>query len=49
LIVGLIFGEISCLIGILVFKFIDIPAGLLIVLTSAFFFLISLIVKGNKK
>jgi len=46
---GLIFGGLSCLIGILVFKFIDIPAGLLIVLTSAFFFLISLIVKGTKK
>ena len=46
---GLIFGGLSCLIGILVFKFIDIPAGPLIVLTSAFFFLISLIVKGTKK
>ena len=42
---GLIFGGLSCLIGIAVFKFVGIPAGLLIVLSSAFFFLISLIFK----
>jgi len=46
---GLAFGGLSCFIGILGFKFTDIPAGLLIVLTSAFFFLISLIVSRTKK
>jgi len=42
---GLFFGGLSCLTGIIIFKFINIPAGLLIVLSSAFFFLISLIFK----
>jgi zinc transport system permease protein len=46
---GLTLGGLSCLIGILGFKFINIPAGLLIVLTSAFFFLISLIISQTRK
>ncbi|PIS13504.1 MAG: ABC transporter [Candidatus Tagabacteria bacterium CG09_land_8_20_14_0_10_41_14] len=48
---GLFFGGLSCLIGIILFKFTNIPAGPLIVLSSAFFFLISLIfsAKGGKR
>jgi len=46
---GLIFGGLSCIIGILGFNFTGIPAGLLIVITSAIFFLISLIFKGRNE
>ncbi len=46
---GLVLGGLSCVVGILGFKFTGIPAGLLIVLSSAFFFLISLIFHGTKK
>jgi ABC-type Mn2+/Zn2+ transport system permease subunit len=42
---GLVFGGLSCAIGILGFEFIGIPAGLLIIFSSAFFFFISLIFK----
>lgn len=40
---GLILGSLSCVIGILGSGFIDIPAGLLIIIASAILFLISLI------
>jgi len=42
---GLMFGGLSCVIGILGFKFSGIPAGFLIIFSSAFFFLVSLIFK----
>lgn len=42
---GLIFGGLSSIVGILASGFINISAGLLIVFSSAFFFLISLIFK----
>lgn len=42
---GLLFGAISSLLGILLFKIIGFPAGPLIILVSTFFFLISLILK----
>ena len=44
---GLILGGLSCILGILVFNYTGIPAGLLIIISSAFFFLISLIFKNN--
>ncbi|MCD6528273.1 metal ABC transporter permease [bacterium] len=40
---GAITGSLSCLLGILLFKLTGLPAGPLIILTAAFFFLISLI------
>ena len=42
---GLLFGAISSLLGIFLFKVIGFPAGPLIVLVATFFFLISLILK----
>ncbi len=42
---SLIFSVLSCTIGIFLFKFTNLPAGPLIILTSAFFFLISLVFK----
>ena len=42
---GLVFGGVSCAMGILAFSFIGIPTGLLIIFSSAFLFLISLIFK----
>ena len=42
---SIIFGVLSCFFGILLFKFIGFSAGPLIILTSTFFFLISLILK----
>ena len=42
---GLILGGLSCAAGILTFSFTGIPAGLLIIFSSAFLFLISLIFK----
>lgn len=42
---SIIFGVLSCFFGILLFKFIGFSAGPLIILTSTFFFLISLIFK----
>ena len=46
---GLAFGGLSCIAGIAGFKFTGISAGLLIVLSGAFFFLISLIPSFCKK
>jgi len=46
---GLIFGGLSCLLGILGSNFASIPAGLLIIFISVFFFLISLIFNFYKK
>jgi len=40
---GTVFGSLACVLGITGFKFIGIPAGLLIVIISALFFLVSLI------
>lgn len=40
-----LFGGLSAVFGILIFKITGLPAGPLIILTSAFFFLISLIFK----
>lgn len=40
---GMVFGSLACVIGIVGFKFIGTPAGLLIIITSALFFLVSLI------
>lgn len=45
---SIIFGVLSCVSGILVFKFLNLPAGPLIILISAFFFLISLGLKNLK-
>jgi len=42
---GLLFGAISCFLGIIIFKIIGLPAGPLIIIVSTFFFLISLIFK----
>jgi len=42
---SIIFGVLSCFFGILLLKFIGFSAGPLIILTSTFFFLISLIFK----
>ena len=42
---AMIIGGISCVLGILLFKSTGFPAGPLIILTSTFFFLISLIFK----
>jgi zinc transport system permease protein len=42
---GLLFGAISSLLGMLIFKLTGFPAGPLIIITSTFFFLISLIFK----
>jgi ABC-type Mn2+/Zn2+ transport system permease subunit len=42
---ALLFGSISCFFGILLFEITKFPAGPLIILTSTFFFLISLIFK----
>jgi len=42
---SIIFGILSCFCGTLLFKFIGFSAGPLIILTSTFFFLISLIFK----
>jgi zinc transport system permease protein len=42
---ALLFGSISCFLGILLFEITKFPAGPLIILTSTFFFLISLIFK----
>jgi len=42
---GMILGSLSCILGILVFRFTGIPAGPLIIITNTFFFLISLIFK----
>lgn len=42
---GLILGSLSCIMGILAFNFTGFPAGLLIILSSAFLFLISLFFK----
>jgi len=42
---GLVFGGLSCLVGILGFKISGISAGFLIIFSSTFFFLISLIFK----
>ncbi|MFH1575453.1 MAG: metal ABC transporter permease [Candidatus Nealsonbacteria bacterium] len=40
---SIIFGILSCFFGSLLFKFTNFPAGPLIILTSTFFFLISLV------
>jgi ABC-type Mn2+/Zn2+ transport system permease subunit len=45
---GMLFGGLSCLLGIIGFKFTNIPAGLFIIFVSIFFFLISLIPKFYK-
>lgn len=42
---GMILGSLSCILGIIGFKFTGIPAGPLIIISSASFFLISLIFK----
>jgi len=42
---SIIFGVLSCLFGSLLFKFTGLPAGPVIILTSTFFFLVSLILK----
>lgn len=42
---AMILGSLACILGILGFKFIHIPAGPLIIIASAVFFLISLIFK----
>ena len=42
---GMILGGVACIVGIIGFKFLGVPAGLLIIITSAIFFLISLIFK----
>jgi len=42
---GLIIGGLSCAIGILAFSFTGIPIGLLIIFSSSFLFLVSLIFK----
>jgi len=40
---GMIIGGLACVLGIVAFKFTGIPAGPLIIISSALFFLISLI------
>lgn len=42
---SIIFGILSCISGILLFKFIGLPAGPMIILVSTIFFLVSLIFK----
>ena len=42
---GFLIGSLSCISGMAVFRFTDLPIGPLIVLTSTFFFLISLFFK----
>jgi len=42
---GLIIGIFSCIVGILLFKLTGLPAGPMIILTSAFFFVVSMIFK----
>lgn len=42
---GMAIGSLSCVFGILLFKFTGFPAGPLIILVSAFIFLISMIFK----
>lgn len=42
---GFLIGSLSCISGMSVFRFTDLPIGPLIVLTSTFFFLISLFFK----
>jgi zinc transport system permease protein len=42
---GFLFGSLSCISGVAVFRFTDLPIGPLIVLSSTFFFLISLFFK----
>jgi ABC-type Mn2+/Zn2+ transport system permease subunit len=39
---GLILGGLACILGIVGFRFTDLPAGPLIVIVGAFFFLVSL-------
>ncbi|MEA2097870.1 MAG: iron chelate uptake ABC transporter family permease subunit [Patescibacteria group bacterium] len=46
---GMLFGGLSCLLGVFGSKFINIPAGLLIIFVSVFFFLISLVFNFYKK
>ncbi len=42
---GMILGGLACILGIMGFKYTGIPAGPLIIIASALFFLISLIFK----
>jgi len=42
---GLIVGVFSCIVGILLFELTGLPAGPMIILTSAFFFAVSMIFK----
>jgi len=42
---SLLFGALSCIFGILLFKITNLPAGPLIILSSGFFFIISLLFK----
>ena len=42
---GILFGSLSCILGLVFFKFTDLPIGPLIVIASTFFFLISLFFK----
>jgi zinc transport system permease protein len=42
---GIIFGSSSCILGIVGFMFTNIPAGLLIILVSTSFFIVSLFLK----
>jgi ABC-type Mn2+/Zn2+ transport system permease subunit len=42
---AMMIGSLSCVLGILFYKFTGFPAGPLIILTSSFFFLISIIFK----
>jgi ABC-type Mn2+/Zn2+ transport system permease subunit len=40
-------GTLSCLLGVLLYRFTGFPVGPLIILTSAFFFLISFFFKKS--
>ena len=42
---SMLFGGLSCILGVLIFKFTNIPAGPLIIISSSFLFLISLFFK----
>lgn len=42
---GFLFGSLSCILGMVVFRFTDLPIGPLIVIASTFLFLISLLFK----
>jgi ABC-type Mn2+/Zn2+ transport system permease subunit len=42
---GLILGSLASILGIVGFRFTDLPAGPLIVIVGAFFFLVSLVLK----